>query len=195
MFNYMSLCQEVARVGLLDVVFGVPLYSDLADVHDAIVRTAGAFDQTIRGIMNLKRCGQRVEIRTVILRANMNRLADLAYFIGRNLPFAEHVALMSLEPMGFARSAIDALWVPPSEYELRLAAAVDELASHRIGVSIYNLPLCLLSKRLWPYAVQSISDWKTAFFAECGMCAVRGQCGGVFESATGLFANSIRPVP
>ncbi len=40
---------------------------------------------TIEGILNLKRCGVRVEIRVVIHRETYKRLPELARFIARNL--------------------------------------------------------------------------------------------------------------
>lgn len=45
---------------------GIPIYSDLSMVHDYVVQADGAFDETIRGILNLKRMRQRVEVRVVI---------------------------------------------------------------------------------------------------------------------------------
>ena len=73
MFNYMSLCKAVAAAGHPDLLFGIPLYADLPFLHDFIVQRKNAFDQTVRGIMNLRRCGQRIEIRVVLLRQNIER--------------------------------------------------------------------------------------------------------------------------
>lgn len=80
-----------------DVMVGIPVYSDLPDVHDYVVQAVGAFDETIRGIINLKAENQRVEIRVVIHRQTYSRLPELARFIARNLLFVDQVALMGLE--------------------------------------------------------------------------------------------------
>jgi hypothetical protein len=33
----------------------------------------------------------------------------------------------------------------------------------RVKVMIYNHQLCLIDQRLWPFAVKSISDWKSEY--------------------------------
>ena len=183
LFNYLSFAREVSKVGCEDLMVGIPVYSDLSSRHDFVVQAQGAFDQTLRGIINLKRCGVRVELRVVLHRETVDRLPQLARFITRNLPFVDHVALMGLELMGFAKTNLDALWIEPNEYQPKLRAAVEELAQARLSVSIYNHQLCVLDRSLWPYARKSISDWKNDYVEECARCAERERCGGFFASA------------
>jgi His-Xaa-Ser system radical SAM maturase HxsC len=193
-FAYLSYCRALAEINHPDLVIGIPLYSDIPHQHDFIVQGEGAFDQTVRGMMNLARCGQKVELRVVLHSLNIERLAALAQFIGRNLPFLHHVALMGLEIVGHARANLEALWVDPVEYGKSLAEAVHELRSHRIPVSIYNHPLCILDTGLWPYARRSISDWKNIFLDECENCAARAHCCGFFSSAVVRHSAYIRPI-
>ena len=54
--------------------------------------------------MNLKRLGQKVEIRVVLHKQTYRRLPQLAEFLTRNLLFVNHVALMGLEITGFTRA-------------------------------------------------------------------------------------------
>jgi His-Xaa-Ser system radical SAM maturase HxsC len=184
MFNYLSLCRSLAAIAHPDLMVGIPLYSDIPHRHDFIVQADGSFDQTIRGIMNLARCGVSVEIRMVLHRQSIDRLPQFARFIARNLPFVDHVALMGLEMMGFVRSNLDALWVDPVEYQAELKRAVVHLQQHAIKVSIYNHQLCVLDRDLWPCARKSISDWKNEYLNECAGCAVQDQCGGFFSSSS-----------
>jgi His-Xaa-Ser system radical SAM maturase HxsC len=107
LFNYLTLCREIAAINHPDLMVGIPLYSDIAHRHDFVVQADGAFDQTIRGMVNLARCGVPVEIRVVLHRETVDRLPQLTRFIARNLPFAAHVALMGLEMMGFVRMNLD----------------------------------------------------------------------------------------
>ena len=183
MFNYLSLCQEILQIRHPDLVFGVPLYSDLAYLHDYVVQADGAFDQTVRGIMNLRRCGIHVEVRLVLLPHNVHRLCDFANFLVRNLPFIEHVALMGLEPLGNARARWDEVWIDPADYQPMLKEAVEILLAHRLSVSIYNHQLCVLDRSLWPLARKSISDWKTEYLEMCHSCSLCGECGGLFASS------------
>jgi His-Xaa-Ser repeat-associated downstream radical SAM protein len=194
LFNYLSLAQQVARVDHPDLVIGISLYSDIAWQHDFIVQSPGAFDQTIRGLLNLARCGVRIELRVVIHSLSVPRLVGLAAFIARNLPFVEHVALMGLEPIGFARANLASLWVDPVDYHVELESAVSELAANSMNVSIYNHQLCVLPPTLWAFARQSISDWKNVYLPICEGCAVRERCGGFFHSAARSHSRAISPI-
>lgn len=194
LFSYLSLCQSVSGVEHPNLLIGVPLYSDVAARHDFVVQASGAFDQTIRGLMNLERCGLRIEVRVVLHRHTVPRLPQLAEFIARNLPFVEHVALMGLEIMGYVRTNFDALWIDPYDYQQDLAEAVAILDARRMNVSIFNHQLCTLAPRLWPFARQSISDWKNEYLPECGGCAVRDQCGGFFSSSRARHSKHIHAI-
>jgi His-Xaa-Ser system radical SAM maturase HxsC len=192
-FRDAHFAKQVADVGHPDFMIGIPLYSDIASRHDFVVQVKGAFDETIRGIMNLARTDQRIEIRFVIHLQTFSRLAKTARFISRNLPFIDQVALMGLEITGFAKSNLEALWIDPTEYQSQLREAVDELTAARIPVMIYNHQLCLLDRDLWPFARRSISDWKNVYMPECAHCAVKDDCGGFFSSASVRYSDRIRP--
>ena len=94
-------------------MFGIPLYSDLPEEHDYVVQARGAFDETVRGILNLKRMGVRVALRFVVHAETFERLPKFAEFVARNLLFVDHIAIMGLEPTGFAKTNVDTLWVDP----------------------------------------------------------------------------------
>ena len=177
-----------------DVMLGIPIYSASSQTHDYVVQSDGAFDSTIRGILNLKTYGQRVEIRVVIHRQNVAHLRGLAEYIARNLTFVDHVALMGLEMTGFAKANIEELWVDPFEYRHELYDAATLLDDFGLNVSIYNHQLCTIDRRIWPLAVKSISDWKNEYRPECTVCGVHDKCGGFF--ATGRLRQSayIRPM-
>lgn len=193
-FRDAQFARQVAEVGHPDFMIGIPLYSDIASRHDFVVQAKGAFDETVRGIINLARCEQRIEIRFVIHQQTYSRLPQTARFITRNLPFVDQVALMGLEMMGFATSNLEALWIDPIDYQSQLREAVGELRAARIPVMIYNHQLCLLDKSLWPVARRSISDWKNVYMPECIHCGVKDDCGGFFASASLRYSDHIRPL-
>jgi hypothetical protein len=125
---------------------------------------------------------QKVEIRVVLHRITAPRIQETCTWIARNLPFVDHVALMGLENTGFALANQDLLWIDPIDYRRDLAVGVDILTAAGVNVSIYNLPLCLLDPKVWPFATQSISDWKNAYLPVCGSCAVKDRCAGFFST-------------
>ena len=67
------LASKIAAIQHHDLMFGIPLYSDISNLHDFVVQGDGAYDETIKGIMNLKRYGVKIEIRVVIHQQTFKR--------------------------------------------------------------------------------------------------------------------------
>lgn len=189
-----TLARDLAEVRHTDLMIGIPLYADLAHVHDHVVQADGAFDETIRGILALKANNVRVEIRVVLQQQTVARLVPLARFLARNLLFVDHVALMGLELAGFARANLERIWMDPADYQSELAEAVGILDRAGMQVSIYNSQLCVLEPSLRPFARRSISDWKQEYMPECGRCEAKAECGGFFASAKLRYSRAIRPI-
>lgn len=182
-FSDASFARSIAAVRHADLMVGIPLYSDLPELHDYVVQVRGAFDETVHGILNLKRARVRVEVRFVVHRDTVDRMPDLARFVARNLTFVDHVALMGMELVGFARSNLETLWIDPIDYQSELVDAVSTLHRAGMSVSIFNHQLCTLDRRMWPFARKSVSDWKNLYIDECSACAQREACGGFFASS------------
>lgn len=192
-FASQELAEKVAAINHPDLMIGIPIYSDISNIHDYVVQADNAFDETIKGILNLKKYGQKVEVRVVIHKQTYERLPQLANFLARNLLFVDHVALMGLEMMGFSRPNIEDLWIDPKDYQEQLVEAVKTLARYKMKVSVYNHQLCLLDKRIWSFNRKSISDWKNEYMPECLGCTKMEQCGGFFSSAKFRYSGHIRP--
>jgi len=178
-----AFAQAYASVNHPDLMVGIPVYSDDPVRHNYVVQADRAFDETIRGILNLKRLGQRVEVRIVLHLQTIDRLPQLAQFIGRNLLFVDKVALMGLEITGFTRGNLGKLWIDPFDYRETLEEAVDILSAYRVPTAVYNHQLCVVTDRVRAFCVQSISDWKNEYLPVCSSCEVRSECGGFFSSS------------
>lgn len=163
----------------------VPLYGHADFLHDFVVQTPGAFDETIDGLLELRSRNQRVQLRVVLIRPVLEHLSAIAEFICRNLCFVEDVALMACEPTGFARANRELTKIDYIEWQSEIAAAVKIFADMNIKVVLMNLPRCLLSKELWTYAAKSISDWKNVYAEECSFCVEKPNCCGLFASTAG----------
>lgn len=183
-FSDKEFARSLARVRHPDLMLGIPVYSDLPEEHDYVVQARGAFSQTVRGILALKQFGVKVEVRVVIHADTYQRLPELAQFLSRNLLFVDHVALMGLELMGFAKANVDTIWVDPLDYQPQLVEAVRILDRAGMSVSMYNQQLCVLDRSLHAFSRKSISDWKNTYFDACEGCAKRADCGGFFASST-----------
>lgn len=182
-FKDESFAKELGRVDHPDLMIGIPVYSDDPVRHDYVVQAEGAFDETIQGILNLKRFGQKVEIRIVIHQETLPRLVQTCEFIARNLLFVDHVALMGLEITGFTRANLGLLWADPFSYKDVLSEAVLVLTSYGINASVYNHQLCTINSDILPTYRRSISDWKNEYIDVCSSCTRKAECGGFFSSA------------
>lgn len=194
MFRYPAWAEGLAAAVPADTVIGIPLYSDVAHRHDAVVQAAGAFNDTVRGIVHLAAAGIAVEIRIVLHRATIPRLVETARFIARNLPMAHHVSLMGLEITGYTRLHRDALWIDPLDYRDELARAVDTLRSGGMPVRVYGLQRCVVAPEIWPVVVPAISDWKNEYLPACAACTQRDHCGGFFTSQLDRPSRGIRAI-
>jgi His-Xaa-Ser system radical SAM maturase HxsC len=194
LFGTGTLARDLAAVRHHDLMMGIPIYADLAHIHDHVVQADGAFDETIRGILALKQHGVRVEVRVVLQEQTVPRLSVLARFLARNMLFVDHVALMGLEITGFARANLDRIWIDPIDYQDELAEAVGILDRAGMNVSIFNSQLCVLEPSLRRFARRSISDWKNEYMPECDGCDAKAQCGGFFASAKHRYSRAIQPL-
>jgi His-Xaa-Ser system radical SAM maturase HxsC len=183
-----------AAVGNPNMMVGIPLYAAEPSLHDYVVQSRGAFDGTVRGILNLAAQQQRIELRVVLHKQTAPHLVEIAEFIARNLPFVDQVALMGLEMVGFARANLEDVWIDPVEYKDELTEAVRRLDRRRVRTLVYNHQLCLIDREVWPFAVRSISDWKNEYHPECLKCSVADQCGGFFFSAKYRMSDHIKGV-
>ena len=176
-----------------NLTVGIPIYSVVDHVHDYVVQAMGALDETSLGILKLKDKGQRVEVR-VVLHVTAPRIVETCTWIARNMPFVDHVALMGLENTGFAIANAELLWIDPIDYQSELADAVDLLVSAKLNVSVYNLQRCVLDRSVWPYSVQSISDWKNGYIDDCYRCIEKDRCSGFFTSGRPRRSRGINPI-
>ena len=185
-FKNIKLVERITSIGHSKLLFCIPLYAANYEQHDYIVGSKGAFVDTIKGIFNLFRMRQLVEIRTVLFSKTIGNIKLLADYISRNLPFVRHVAIMGMEYSGYAAKNSNEFWIDSFDYKDILDSAA--LSLHRRGMitSIYNIPLCLLTERMRFLARDSISAWKKTYPVSCNTCVVKEQCCGIFETSINI---------
>lgn len=193
-FNKIEHAQRISAINHHDLMLGIPLYSDHPPTHNFVVQANNAFDEAVRGIINLKSCDVKVEIRFVLHKYTVPRLRQFSEFIKRNLLFVDHIAFMGLETIGFARSNIKEIWVDPSDYMDDLSYACNNIAEDGSRVSLYNSQLCLIPKSLHAFYKHSISDWKNEFLDECKECYAKSHCCGFFASNEKFHSSKIKAI-
>lgn len=163
------------------VLWGVPLYSTIAETHDRIVGKQGAWQRLMDGLSVLCRSGAAVELRTVVVKENVANLPELARFIATHVPFADPWAIMQLENIGFAKNRWGELFVDHSTNFAPIAEALDLVRLRGVPTTLYNFPLCTVPTAYRRFAPSTISDWKRRYEARCEGCIAKNLCGGFFE--------------
>ncbi|MDG1074029.1 MAG: His-Xaa-Ser system radical SAM maturase HxsC [Methylophilaceae bacterium] len=175
-----SLAEDLLGGMQKRITWMIPLYGHADFLHDFVVQSYGAFEQTVDGILTLHKYQQDIQIRIVLIKPVLENLSDLCNFIGKNFPFVKEVALIACEPTGFALANRVLCQTDLKDWSLQLEKGVDWLERQNVKPIIMNAPLCALSEKLWPYAQKSISDWKRVFDAECDKCDLKDSCCGLF---------------
>ncbi|MDC3370507.1 His-Xaa-Ser system radical SAM maturase HxsC [Alphaproteobacteria bacterium] len=186
--------KKIAEVNHKNCLICIPVYSSEPEIHDYVVQSAGAFDETIDGILNLKALKQKVELRIVLHKQTIETLVETCHFISKSLRFVDHVALMGLEITGFTRANLEDLWIDPHDYKDELSKAIYILNASNIRASVYNHQLCTVNPDILSNYVHSISDWKNEYLDKCEGCLKKAQCGGFFSSSI-LYRHSSKIVP
>jgi len=190
-----AFTKEIAkRCMTLSITFGVPLYSAISARHDYLVGAAGAYRDTLKGLINAGNSGIPIELRFIPTQHNLHDIDATVSLAARCLSSLAQVSIMNLEPTGWAKHNWNDLYAEPGRYAKEISKAVAAADRACLPVYLFNYPLCHVPAELHPYAVKSISDWKTYYPDECEGCRLREQCGGYFVSSHGLFHQSARRI-
>jgi len=192
-FKNKSYIEDIQNISK-NILYCIPLYSDIAHIHNKIVGNDSAFYETINGLYNLAEYKAPIELRNVITKLNYKRLESYTSWVYRNLPFISHLSIMGMEPMYKARINIKQLWIDPIDYYDELYRACRNLIRCDFPFFIYNHQLCVVHKELRKYCCKSISDFKLLYLNECLDCSQKDFCGGFFQSAKKVHSRSIKAI-
>lgn len=174
--------------------FAIPVHSANVEIHDKITQAPKSFIQTDHGIRNLLKYRQKIEIRVVVSKRNVNTALDTAKYIVKNYKGVFCVNFIGMEMMGNAAVNRKDLWIDYKDAFIKIKRAIDYLILNGIDVQLYNFPLCAVEPGYRPIAVKSITDYKIRFKKECTQCAVRKICGGFFWSTRNLIDPDVYPI-
>lgn len=193
-FSDMRYTENILKYIPYGLRFAIPVHSVNAEIHDKITQAPKSFTQTDHGIRNLLRYRQKIEIRFVISKWNVNTALDTAKYIVENYQGVFCVNFVGMEMMGNAAVNRKDLWIDYREAFAGIKKAIDYLILNGIDVQLYNFPLCAVEPGYRHIAVKSITDYKIRFKKECTLCAVRDICGGFFWSTLNLMDPDVYPV-
>ena len=76
MFSYKDYCKNLIGAGV--TVFNPAIHGHNAKTHDYLTNVPGSFNQTLKGIKNLKELNQNIVTQTVITKINYKHLPKIA---------------------------------------------------------------------------------------------------------------------
>lgn len=179
-FSNKKFSFQLVNQNIENILFSIPLHADNAFTHDKITQVKDSFYKTLAGIYNLAYYNQKIEIRIILQKSNINRLLQISKYISKNLPFVCGICFVGLENIGCAIKNKNTVWINIEDYSEILKDSVEYLSSAGYYVSIFNIPLCLLDERIRPFAKDSISEWKKIYLDECTGCSLKNECPGLF---------------
>ncbi len=196
MLAYAELVDRLMKLRLRYVYMS--LHGGTAKLHNSLVR-ADAFEQTYAAVGNLAGRGLDFTVNTVVTRQNVDHLRGV---VDALLPWPDVVVKFSMvQPKGGGEKLFEHLMPRVSDVAAKVKDAIEyglEKSGGRQGFTHDGIPFCLL-----PGHEQRYDDLKTHRFAtmievgepdffpvddlakvqpddECGRCAVRGPCPGLY---------------
>ncbi|MDD3032349.1 MAG: radical SAM protein [Candidatus Pacebacteria bacterium] len=76
MFSYFDFCQKIIDAGADN--FTLAIHGSTPEIHDGLTRAVGSFEQTLQGILNLKKLRQKIYTNTVVTRINYKDMPNIA---------------------------------------------------------------------------------------------------------------------
>lgn len=177
-----------------NTIVAIPIHGSCAQIHDAITRANGSFQQTKRGIQQLLKHNIRVEIRLVVSKLNVNDFDNLANLIIEQFKDIAYVSVIAMEMTGNARVNQELVWMPYKESFAAISGAIRKLVSNGINVKLYNFPICTVEKPFWTLCEKSISSNKVRFAETCDSCKYKAACSGVFAGTFHLERNELKAI-
>jgi len=203
----------------------IPFYSHLENHHDKITNSIGSFKASVKGVKNISQIirkerakGNKIELelKTLILRSNMNELENIASFVLKNFSF-EHFLISG--PY-ISKKAIlqgkDEL-VNLSSCSSQISNCINFFSENsNVQVHCYFIPLCILGNIKYEN-VCSNSNYKSdrecdfyfdpynpngmvwtndkSFSPNCIKCKYFNDCQGVWNSYYNYFgSNELKPI-
>lgn len=188
-----SYVDDFLKYSPKNMVLGIPLHGSNSNIHDHIVRSEGAFDQTVIGISNLLKNNVPIELRIVPSKLNIDDIDNICDLIINNFRNVFKVTFISLEMLGNSLKNKDKVWIPIVDILKVVQPNIEKLIKNGINVDLYNFPLCLVNKKFYNIYKNSILQDKIKYSDKCEKCAKRNECGGLFFSSLKFAYDELKP--
>jgi MoaA/NifB/PqqE/SkfB family radical SAM enzyme len=139
---YRPYCAGVIGAGL-DRLY-LSIHGHTAKIHDRLVRTQGAFEQSVQGMANAVREGEsRLALHTctVVTKLNLEHLGDIYFWLREH--GAQQVVFNAMQPQGRANTYFEHLFPRYSEIVERFCAVLRQGMEQRPPAFLVDIPPCV----------------------------------------------------
>jgi pyruvate-formate lyase-activating enzyme len=175
---------RLAELGAEEIYVRTSVYGDCAAVHDQYTGVQGSYAETWAGILHCLRRGFLVQVNTVILEKNVERLTAIARRVHQfEVPRIKFGNLVDVELC--APHA-----VPLSRVSEPLNRAIEVSEDLGLVVTVEKTPICVIAGRIDLVSTErQLGHWPRGFDDQgvCGDCLVRSWCDGLDPGYVSVF--------
>jgi MoaA/NifB/PqqE/SkfB family radical SAM enzyme len=140
MFAYREFCEKTIKAGANQ--FAPAVHGHIAELHDYLTAAKGSFEQTTKGIMNLKQLGQKVITNTVVTKSNYRHLPEIAKLLN-NLGVDQY-QFAFVHPAGSAASNFESIVPRLTLVEPYIKKGLDIGIESKKTVMTEAIPYCFM---------------------------------------------------
>ncbi|MDD5628718.1 MAG: radical SAM protein [Elusimicrobia bacterium] len=206
--------RRLARAGLRHM--HISIYSCRAAVQGRLTGNPESLDNIRRSLVQACELGIRVDVNTVISKANAGHLRELVGWVTDLAPQVRHFVWNNLDPLMNEGSAANDLVPRLRDFEVELHKAMTWLASTGRSFRVERVPLCFMSefphrstetrklikdegRRIYfldekGLRVQDHNAWTYKKGARCAQCRLERLCAGLYQLGVYYSEAELCPV-
>ncbi len=209
--NYMS---SLAQAGLGHMHLSV--HSCRPEVQAVLASKADSLEHIQRSLKNASQLGIRVDINTVINKANAGHLSEVVRWVVEQAPHVKHFVWNNLDPL-MNQASLNPEIVPRlRDFEVELHKAMSWLDGTGRTFRVERVPLCFMSefahrstetrkfvkdesRRIYfldekGLRVQGRPSWSYGKCARCAVCKLDPICAGLYQMGVYYSPEELCPV-
>ncbi len=191
-FMYESFTKELLKIN--NIRLHIVVHSADKKVHEAITRSPGSFEQTVKGVENIfkyRNASHAVELRIVLLRQNYEGVNELYKFLYEKFPGVERVSTIFPEYEGRAEKNFNRIKITFPEVKPYVEKSIERWGSKFKNFYLYHFPLCVIDPKYWSHVIRSLppDHHETFFMEKCDSCFYKDSCLGVYKDYVNYFGE------
>lgn len=166
----------------------IALHSSKKELFEKITGVKGSFNQTVKALDNLKGSFKgEIEIRIVLHKLNIYNLREILDFIAERWGYGIKIVIIHYEIEGMSEINIKNLDLSLSESAKEILKSLKSLK--KFHFNLYHYPLCVLDKKLRPYAMITLPKEDRVYTKICGDCKMKAKCLGLMREYYKIYGD------